>query len=230
MTRLTAADNVSDALNSRFSCRAFLDKPVAGADVEYLIETATRAPSGGNLQPWHIWALQEKPLHDLMADIAAKMQQTPAGEGSEYHIYPPSLKDPYRARRYDIGEKMYDLLDIKRDDKIGRLTQMAQNFSFFGAPCAMFFALDKTMQEGQWSDMGMLIQSIMLLARERGLHTCPQEAWAIWAPSLKKTLAIPDHMTLFCGLALGYADTDAQINKLQSPRAPMDEVVTYLGF
>ena len=231
MTRLTnSASSVSDALNTRFSCRAFLDKPVAAEDVRYLVETATRAPSGGNLQPWHIWAMQGEPLQELVAEVKAKMADQPGGEGSEYHIYPPDLQDPYNSRRRDIGERMYEVLGIAREDKIGRLGQMARNFEFFGAPCALFFALEKNMQEGQWSDMGMLIQSIMLLARERGLHSCPQEAWAIWAPTLKQRLDIPDHMIFFCGLALGYADPDADINQLESPRAPMDEVVRYIGF
>lgn len=231
MSRLTTpATSVSAALETRFSCRAFLDKPVAEADLKALVETAVRAPSGGNLQPWHMWAVQGEPLKNFVAEIQGKMADKPGGEGSEYHIYPPDLKQPYDARRRDIGEKMYDVLGIAREDKLGRLGQMARNFEFFGAPCALFFALDKTMQEGQWSDMGMLIQSIMLLARERGLHSCPQEAWAIWAPSVKTFLDIPDNMTFFCALALGYADPDAAINQLESPRAPMDEVIDYIGF
>ena len=231
MSRLTThAASVSDALETRFSCRAFLDKPVPEADLKALIGTAVRAPSGGNLQPWHMWAVQGEPLKNFVAEIQGKMADQPGGEGSEYHIYPPDLKQPYDTRRRDIGERMYDVLGIAREDKLGRLGQMARNFEFFGAPCALFFALDKTMQEGQWSDMGMLIQSIMLLARERGLHSCPQEAWAIWAPSVKAFLNIPDNMTFFCGLALGYADPDAAINQLESPRAPMDEVIDYIGF
>jgi nitroreductase len=231
MSRLTTnAVSVSEALETRFSCRAFLDTPVAEADLKYLIETAVRAPSGGNLQPWHMWAVQGDPLQEFIADIDNKMAETPGGEGSEYHIYPPDLKSPYDDRRRDIGERMYETLGIAREDKMGRMMQMARNFQFFGAPCAMFFAIDKTMQEGQWSDMGMIIQSIMLLARERGLHSCPQEAWALWAPSIKTFLNIPDNMTFFCALAIGYADPDAEINKLQSPRAPMDQVIDYIGF
>lgn len=231
MSRLTTASpSVSDALQTRFSCRAFLDTPIPEADLRALLETATRAPSGGNLQPWHVWVAQGAPLRDFIADIRAKMAAAPNGEGSEYHIYPPKLGEPYAARRSDIGYRLYDILGIARDDKAGRAAQMARNFDFFGAPCAMFFAIDKSMQEGQWSDLGMLIQSIMLLARERGLHTCPQEAWAIWAQSVKKFCAIPDDMIFFCGLALGYADPDAPVNELESPRAPLDENVKFIGF
>ena len=125
---------------------------------------------------------------------------------------------------------MYETMGVAREDKAARFAWLASNFTFFNAPVGMFFAIDKQMQEGQWSDMGMLIQTISLLARERGLHTCPQEAWAIWAPTVKDYLDIPDNMTFFCGLALGYADPDAPVNSLESPRAPIDEVVQYLGF
>lgn len=231
MSRLTEnATSVSDAVNTRFSCRAFLDKPVAQDDVKYIVETATRAPSGGNLQPWHVYVLQGAPRDELVAAIAEKGASNPAGEGSEYHIYPPKLKAPYRDRRFDVGERMYEIMGVARDDKAARFAWLASNFTFFNAPVGMFFALDKQMQEGQWSDMGMLIQTMSLLARERGLHSCPQEAWAIWAPTVKEYLGIGDDMTLFCGFALGYADPNASVNGLQSPRAATDETVKYLGF
>ena len=231
MSRLTSsAGTVSEAVTSRFSCRAFLDKPVAEEDVRYIVDTAIRAPSGGNLQPWHVWVLQGEARDKLVAEIAEKGMSNPGGEGSEYNIYPPQLKSPYRDRRFDVGERMYETMGVARDDKAARLAWLASNFTFFNAPVGMFFALDKQMEEGQWSDMGMLIQTMMLLARERGLHSCPQEAWAIWAPTVKAYLDIPQHMTFFCGLALGYADPDAPVNGLESPRAPMDEIVSYRGF
>lgn len=229
MSRLTsAATSVSDALNTRFSCRAFLDKPVDPQLTRDIIATATRAPSGGNLQPWHIWAVSGQPLRDFVADILTKAQTNPAGEGSEYHIYPPDLSEPYKARRHEIGERMYEILGIPREDKAGRLAQIFENYKFFGAPTALFFAIDKQMQEGQWSDLGMVIQSIMLLAREHGLHSCPQEIWAMWTPTIKAFLDIPDNMTFFCGLALGYADPSAAINGLQSPRAPLSDVASFI--
>ncbi|MGC6535299.1 MAG: nitroreductase [Parvibaculales bacterium] len=231
MSRLTEkSSGVSDAINTRFSCRAFLDKPVAEDDVRYIVETATRAPSGGNLQPWHVYVLQGEPRDKLVNLIAEKGAANPAGEGAEYNIYPSEITSPYKDRRYDIGERMYETMGVAREDKAARFAWLASNFTFFNAPVGMFFAIDKQMQEGQWSDMGMLIQTISLLARERGLHTCPQEAWAIWAPTVKDYLGIPDNMTFFCGLALGYADPDAPVNSLESPRAPIDEVVQYLGF
>lgn len=231
MSRLTSSSaNVSDAVTSRFSCRAYLDKPVSADDVKYIVETAMRAPSGGNLQPWHVYVVQGAPRQQLIDQVAEKAMANPGGEGGEYLIYPPELKSPYRDRRFNVGELMYETMGVARDDKAARFAWLASNFTFFGAPVGLFFALDKQMQEGQWSDMGMLIQTMSLLARERGLHTCPQEAWSMWSPTVKSFFNIPDHLTFFCGMALGYADPDAPVNTLQSPRAPMDEVVTYHGF
>lgn len=231
MSRLTSSSaNVSDAVTSRFSCRAYLDKPVSVDDVKYIVETAMRAPSGGNLQPWHVYVVQGEPRQQLIDQVAEKAMANPGGEGGEYLIYPPELKSPYRDRRFNVGELMYETMGVARDDKAARFAWLASNFTFFGAPVGLFFALDKQMQEGQWSDMGMLIQTMSLLARERGLHTCPQEAWSMWSPTVKSFFNIPDHLTFFCGMALGYADPDAPVNTLQSPRAPMDEVVTYHGF
>lgn len=230
MSRLTdSSTSVSDAVSTRFSCRAYLDKPVPQDDLKYIVETATRAPSGGNLQPWHVYVLQGEPRQHLIDTVAERAMSNPAGEGGDYLIYPPKLKSPYRDRRFDIGERMYETMGVARDDKAARFAWLASNYTFFGAPVGMFFALDKQMQQGQWSDMGMLIQTMSLLARERGLHTCAQEAWSLWTPTVKECLNIPEHLTVFCGLALGYADPDAPVNSLESPRAPMDETVQYFG-
>ena len=138
MSRLTSqALSVSDALETRFSCRAFLDKPVPEDDIRYILQTALRAPSGGNLQPWHVWVVKGAQLASFVDEIKGKMTDNPGGEGSEYHIYPPDLADPYNTRRRDIGERMYATIGVAREDKLGRLAQMARNFEFFGAPCAM---------------------------------------------------------------------------------------------
>ena len=161
--------------------------------------------------------------------IASKLPENPMGEGSEYNVYPPKLKEPYRSRRFKVGEDMYASIGVTREDKVGRLTQFARNFEFFGAPVALFFTIDRTMQEGQWADLGMFIQSIMLLAREHGLDTCPQEAWAIWYKTIGEFVNIPEEQMLFCGLGLGYRDPDAPINALRTDRAPLEEFVTFKG-
>jgi len=220
---------VSQAIASRITTRAFLDRPVTGEVVRQILEAAKRAPSGGNLQPWHVWVLAGEPLARFKALIKEKVAASPRGEGTEYHIYPPELKEPYKARRFKCGEDMYATINIPREDKFGRLMNFARNFEFFGAPIGLFFAIDRQMQEGQWADLGMFMQSIMLLAREHGLHTCPQEAWAIWHKTVGEFVSIPPELMLFCGMGLGYMDETHPINRLRTERAALDEFATFVG-
>ena len=219
---------VSEALDSRLSVRAFLDKPVPEETVREILERASRAPSGGNLQPWHVIVLTGAARERLLDAVARKMPHAPKGEGTEYNIYPPDLKEPYRSRRFRIGEMMYEKLGIPREDKAARLMQFAHNYRFFGAPVGLLFTIDRSMQEGQWADLGMFMQSIMLLAREYGLDTCPQEAWAVWYRTIGELFEIPAEHMLFCGMALGYRDPDAPVNRLRSERAPLTEFARFI--
>lgn len=220
---------VSEALNTRLTARAFLDKPVEARVIREILEVAKRAPSGGNLQPWHVWVVAGEDLVRFKEIIREKLPANPRGEGTEYHIYPLELPEPYKSRRFKVGEDMYASIGVGREDKMGRLMQFARNFEFFGAPCALFFSINRQMQQGQWADLGMFMQSIMLLAREHGLHTAAQEAWAIWYKTLGEFLSIPQEQMLFCGMAIGYADESAPINKLRTQRAELTEFVTFKG-
>lgn len=222
---------VSDAILSRITTRAFKPTPISHATVRSILEVAKRTPSGGNLQPWHVWVLAGDDLASLKSLVAAKLAQGSMGDGpTEYHIYPPELKEPYKTRRFRVGEDMYATMGIPREDKAGRMAQFARNFDFFGAPVGMFFAIDRTMQQGQWSDLGMFILSIMLLAREHGLATAAQEAWALWHKTVGEFVGIPEHQMLFCGLALGHADEGSVVNNLRSERAPLHEFSVFRGF
>ncbi len=221
--------NVSEALDTRLTCRAFKDTPVPRDVLVEILEKAKRAPSGGNLQPWHVYVVAGDDLKEFKRIIAEKLPDNPFGEGTEYNIYPPDLKEPYKARRFKCGEDMYATIDVPRDDKAGRLKQFSRNFEFFGAPCALFFSIDRTMQEGQWADLGMFMQSIMLLAREYGLDTCPQEAWAIWYKTVGEFVGIPEEQMLFCGMGIGYREEGEAINSLRTDRAPLEEFVSFRG-
>ncbi len=221
---------VSEALASRISARAFLDKPVEKEKILAILKAAARAPSGGNLQPWHVWVIAGEEMARFKALIAEKMKTSPTGEETEYNIYPPNLGEPYRSRRYKCGEDLYATIDIPRTNKAGRLMQLAKNYQFFGAPVGLFFAIDRGMQPGQWADLGMYMQSVMLAAREEGLHTCAQEAWARWHGTIGGFLSIPRELILFSGMALGYIDENHPINTLRTDRAPFSEYVSIRGY
>jgi nitroreductase len=212
------------------SCRAFLDQPVSAETLREILDTARQSPSGGNLQPWHVYALTGEPLREFLGIIRGKIAAHPRGEGSEYDIYPPKLKEPYRSRRYQCGEDMYATIGVQREDKFGRLMQFARNFEFFGAPVGLFYCIDRDMGPPQWSDLGMFMQTVMLLARERGLHSCAQEAWSVFHPTIQTFLKLPPEQMVFAGMAIGYRDDDAPINALRTQRAPFDEIASLRGF
>src|SRR5690349_12846296 len=189
--------NVSDAIEHRISIRAFRDQPVPKALVAEILERAARAPSGGNLQPWRVYALTGAPLAELKAAIAAN----PFGETPQYDVYPPNLWDPFRTRRYQNGEQLYDSIGIPREDKSARLRQLAKNGELFGAPVGLFFCLDRKLGPPQWADVGMYMQNVMLLATEQGLDTCPQEYWARYPKTVAAAVGLPDDHMLFSGMA-----------------------------
>lgn len=220
---------VSEAIKSRMTIRQFLDKPVPEKTIREIIESAKRAPSGGNLQPWTVHVLIGEPLKALVEDIEQKVKKGET-EDPEYNVYPPELVDPYKTRRRVVGQQLYDLIGVPRSDTPGKLKQLARNYRFFDAPVGMFFVLHRQMEIGQYADVGMFMENIMLLAREYGLDTCPQEAWARWPVTLKKHLSLADHEMLFCGMALGYKDEAAVINELVSEREEFDNFVTLHGF
>jgi nitroreductase len=216
--------NVSDAISSRSSIRDFLTSPVSNSLIKELLIKASRSPSGGNLQPWKIFVINKKSMDDFL-EFQANWTQP---EDPAYDIYPPKLKEPYRTYRYDLGEQMYSLLGISREDKDARIKQVLKNFNFFGAPVGIFCFIDKSMGPPQWSDLGMFLQTLMLLAKEAGLDTCAQEAWSMKQDSVKSFLEVDESLMLFCGMALGYADKDAKINQLSSTRSHADEWTTFV--
>jgi nitroreductase len=222
--------DIFDAVASRYSCRAFLPTPVPEATVRDIIERASRAPSAGNMQPWRIYAIAGRRVDELKALLAPRMNELPKGEGGDYRIYPEPMEEPYRTRRFAVGEMLYKSIDVPRADKPARYRQYARNFQFFGAPVGLFFALDKSFGLAQWADIGGLLQTVTLLARGHGLHTCPQQAWVSWHKTVRAFFDLPENLMVYSGMALGYADEAAPINGWRSPRAPLDEFATFSGF
>jgi nitroreductase len=222
--------NVLEAVSTRYSCRAFLATPVSENLVRDIISRASRAPSAGNMQPWRIYAIAGARAAELKTLLAPRMNELPKGEGGDYQIYPDPLNPPYNSRRFEVGELLYKAINVSRNDKPSRYRQYAQNFQFFGAPVGLFFALEKSFGLAQWADIGGLLQTVMLLAREYGLHTCPQQAWVSWHRTLRTFLDLPPNLMIYSGMSLGYEDPDAAINRWRSPRAELETFATFDGF
>jgi len=218
--------NVTEAIKARVSIRAFKPDAVPEALVREIIDVARYAPSGGNLQPWKVIVVAGAERDAVIALAQANLP----GEEGDRPVYPPNLWEPYRTRRYKVGEDMYALLGIGRDNKPARLMHLAQNFQFFGAPVGLFFVIDKAVGHGQWAHLGMFMQSLALAALERGVQGCMQEAWARVRLPLAAHFRLDDKEMIYCGMALGYADMSQQVNTLRSDRAPVDEIAVFRGF
>jgi nitroreductase len=222
--------NISDAVRTRKSVRAFLDTPVSDAVLREVLTLAARAPSGGNVQPWRIYVLNGSAMADFKEVIRQRVAAQPEGEAPfPYDIYPPNLWEPHRGARFEVGENMYAAIGVARDDKAGRRRQFARNYEFFGAPAALLCFIDHRMGSAQWSDLGMYLQTVMLLLRERGLHSCAQECWSLYHQTIRQYLGTPPELMLFCGMAIGHEDTAAPINRLETRRLRFEDFATVVS-
>lgn len=219
--------SVSEAVASRRAVRAFLDRPVALETLRRVMDKARMAPSGCNFQPWEASIVTGEPLKALQA----KMQQSPPQDPQEYDWSAPYKSPSHLARLQTLGAAMYQSLGIEREDEESRSAFSAANILSFGAPAVLLCYFPRLMGPPQWSDVGMWLQTVMLLLREEGLDSCPQEFLWQHARLIKDFLGVSDETHIFfCGLAIGYRDPDAPVNQFERSRVPLDEQVRFLGF
>ncbi len=217
--------SVTEALLQRHSVRAFLPTPVERETIAEILTLAARAPSGGNLQPWHVDVVAGAALEQFRSRIHQAL-----GDGlqpTEFNVYPPGISDEHERRRRQCGADLYDAIGIKRDEKARRWAQFLRNYELFGAPAALFFSLDRYCDRPQWAHLGMFMQNVMLLAEERGLSTCPQEAWAALHQTVSDFLELPGDRIFYSGMAIGLADRDHPINGFRTGREPLDRYVRF---
>lgn len=225
--------NVTEAVRKRISTRGFLDKPISKAELTQLLETAQRSPSGGNLQPWKVIAVTGAAKDEIVAMAQRVLAADPMGPvPGDRPVYPDlNAIDPvYNERRKRVGEMMYDKLGIPKEDRAGRMRWFANNYRFFGAPVGLFLIIDRRMGHGQWAHMGMYMQTIALLAEERGMATCMQECWARLRNELHDHFGLDENHMVYAGIALGWPDPEAPANRIYADRAPLSEVVEFRGF
>ena len=219
--------SVDAAIENRFSARAFLPTPVPRATLEDILRVASRAPSGTNAQPWQVYVLQGAPRDELVRQVCAahdELRQHPELETkfrADYDYYPRHWVEPYLGRRRQNGWSLYGLLGIGKGDKDAMHAQHQRNFRFFDAPVGLMFTLDRVMGQGSLVDYGMFLQNIMVAARARGLHTCPQAAWNDYASIVLPHIGAGAEEMLVCGMSLGFADLAAPVNGYSTPREPV---------
>lgn len=218
------AMSVHEAVTGRRSVRRFLPTPVPAATLDAILEAASRAPSGTNIQPWHVHVVLGEARERMSRAVCAAAE---AGERSlEYRYLPEVMRDPYLSRRRKVGYELYGLYQIDRQDYAARQRAMLRNFDFFGAPVGLFFTMEREMELGSWLDIGMFMQSVMLLARAYGLESCAQQAWCDYGETVRRELGVSDKYILLSGMALGHEDPSAPENGLVTDRVPVGEFAT----
>ncbi|WP_187971301.1 nitroreductase [Aquibium microcysteis] len=222
------AEIVDAAITSRRSVRAFLPDPVDEETIRDILRVASRAPSGTNMQPWKVWVTTGETKQKITDAILGSGIRAEKAKWDEYKYYPDQFFEPYYGRRRAVGFALYGALGIGKRDVDQMRAQHDRNFVFFDAPVGMIFTIDRRLNHGSWIDHGMFLQSIMIAARGRGLHTCPQAAFAPYHNQIRPVLGIPDEEIVVCGMALGYEDASKPENSLRTERVPLEEFVTFV--
>ncbi|MEU0983259.1 nitroreductase [Streptomyces griseus] len=219
--------DVYEAVDSRRAVRAFSDEPVSKEILERVLAAATRAPSSGNLQPWHVYVVTGEPLAELKRRATARARAGDPGDEREYPMYPAELTSPYEDRFSTAAAQRYEALGIERADPERPRKIAALNAEAFGAPVVLFCYLDRTMGPGQWGDAGMHLQTVMLLLRAEGLHSCPQVMWTMYRTTVSRIVGADDGLVLFCGVSVGYEKEG--VPRLRTGRAGIAETVSFIG-
>ena len=219
--------NLKDIIKSRYSVRSFTKKNVDIEIIKEMLQISKCAPSGGNIQPWKVYVVtgnaKEKLIERTLSNYDNGVQ-----EKIEYEIYPNPLDEEYKKRRSECAKDMYAALSIEQDDIESRLTQIRENFKFFGAPVGMIITIDKAFAVNGWGHVGMFIQNICLSAIDNDMGTCLQESWSIYPETVKDVLNIPDNEVVWCGIALGYPNLEHPINNYRTSRESIDKFVTFI--
>lgn len=218
--------NLLDILQQRKSVRAYLDKEVETEKINAILSAASHSPSGANMQPWQVAVVSGETKKKLQTRVEQSFRNGNRGK-ADYQYYPKEWTHPYKRRRINCGRQMYSALHIERPDKERRFNQWAANYRAFDAPVMLLFFLDATMETGSFIDCGMFLQSIMLAAVEQGLGTCVQASYSDYPKMVKDVLGYPQDSILLCGMAMGYEDTNAAVNRYRTPR---EDINTFTRF
>ena len=219
--------NIKEGIEKRFSVRAFTDQVPSIELIKEILKTAGSAPSGGNIQPWKVYVLNENAKNSLSEKTLHNFDNG-VQEEIEYEIYPKPLADEYKKRRYECGADMYNALSIKEDDLDSRFKQIRENYKFFGAPIGMIVTIDRSFGKNGWGHVGMFLENLWLSAIYHGLAICLQESWSIYPKTVKEFTKHPDNEIVWCGVAIGFEDSSHPINQYRTKREELSSFVKFI--
>ena len=220
-------DDYEALARARHSVRAFLPRPVPEALLERLLATAHLAPSGANLQPGRFWAVQGAARERLVAALCqAWREQLP--EAEDYGYFPRPMPLQLRKRQVVAAQALYGALGVARGDGPGRALQFERNFRFFDAPVALVVTIERDFGAGGYMDLGMCLHGLMLAAQAQGLASCAIGALASYPQIVRAALGLPETEAVVCGLALGWEDAQASVNRTRTEREPLSRYFSVL--
>lgn len=222
------AADVFEAARTRRSIRAYKPDPVPVDTLREIVALARHAPSGSNIQPWRVHVMTGATLKRVGNAIRHAFVTEEPGHKRDYDYYTDPIEEPYLARRRQCGWGLYTTLGIGRGEREKSKAYRATNYTFFGAPVGLVCTIDRRLEKGSWLDYGMFLQTIMLAARARGLHTCAEAAIASYPGIVRRELAMTNDWIVICGMALGYADPEAPVNAFQPPRIAVEDYAVFL--
>ena len=223
-----AATDVFDAARTRRSVRAYTAEAVPPALLREIVELGRHAPSGSNIQPWRVHVLTGETLRRVGTAIQSAFLNDEPGHKRDYDYYTDPVFEPYLARRRACGWGLYGTLGIGKGDHEKSKAYRASNYTFFGATAGLVFTIDRKLEKGSWLDYGMFLQTLMLAARARGLHTCAEASIASYPDVVRRELGLGHEWVVICGMAMGYADTGAVVNTFQPARIALEEYAVFL--
>lgn len=218
---------VKEIVRQRRSIRKFLDKPVPEEMITDIISDALWSPSWGNTQPWEIIVVTGEQLNQLKKENVAAFSE---GQPTQPDVPTPEKWPDTLMQRYrDVGKGVLSSLGIDRGDSEGRNRYYNDMFSFFDAPVLIMFLVDRSVSlEYAMLDVGSIMQTLCLLAEEKGLGTCNLAASIYYSPIARKILRVPDDKRLVVGTALGWPDTEAAVNRFERKRGAFNEFVNWV--
>ncbi len=222
--------DVIEAIRKRKSIRKFMPDPVQKKIIREILEIAGRAPSGMNTQPWEFAVLAggviEKVKQANMDMLNSSMELRPGNLSGER---PPD--NVYRRRQVELAEMIFKLMDIPREDMEKRTQWLKRGFRFFDAPAAIIIMVDSSLSvPGPLLDIGAVMQTICLAARNYGLGTCIESQGVSFPGVLRRYAKVPESKRMIISIAIGYPDPDFPANRLESTRESVENITTWHGF
>lgn len=218
---------VTDALERRFTVRAFKPDTVDRITLEKILEAALRAPSWANTQPWEIYVAGGEVLSRLRDAYVANLKNCVPRNPDL--AAPKQWPSALRGRMETLRAERTATLERVCLDKTMLKDIAEMNYHFFYAPVVAYLCMDRTLTPWSMFDLGLLAQSIMLSAQHFGVDSATAITLAAHPDLIRQELKIPDDLSIVIGIALGRADPGHPQNQYRSPRRTVQEAVRFLG-